>query len=94
MLDFLSKLFGKDEETPSKVTAKERLRLVLVHDRASLSPQLLEILKEELIGVISKYMEIDKHELEVNLDSTNDSMALVANIPVRHMKRSSPLETN
>jgi len=87
LLDFLSKLFGRDEEAPSKVTAKERLRLVLVHDRASMSPQLLDILKEELIGVISKYMEIDKEELEVNLDSSSDSVALVANIPVRHMKR-------
>ena len=87
MLDFLTKLFGREEEAPSKATAKERLRLVLVHDRASLSPQLLEILKEELIGVISKYMEIDKEELEVNLDSSNDSVALVANIPVRQMKR-------
>lgn len=90
-MDFLSKLFGK-EEAPSKVTAKERLRLVLVHDRASLSPQLLEILKEELIGVISKYMEIDKEELEVNLDSSKDSVALVANIPVRQMKRCDSVE--
>jgi len=87
VLDFINKLFGKDEEVGSKVTAKERLRLVLVHDRASLSPQLLEILKEELIGVISKYMEIDRQELEVNFDSSDDSMALVANIPVRNMKR-------
>lgn len=92
MLDFINKLFGKEEEVGSKIAAKERLRLVLVHDRASLSPQLLEILKEELIGVISKYMEIDKQELEVNFDSSNDSMALVANIPVRHMKRPSVSE--
>ena len=84
---FFNKLFSKEQSAASKVTAKERLRLVLVHDRASLSPNLLAVLKEELIAVISKYMEINKDELEVNLDSSNDSMALIANIPVRQMKR-------
>lgn len=86
-MDFFNKLFSKEQSATSKVTAKERLRLVLVHDRASLSPNLLAVLKEELIAVISKYMEINRDELEVNLDSSNDSMALIANIPVRQMKR-------
>jgi len=67
--------------------AKERLRLVLVHDRTSISPQLLEILKADLIQVISNYMEIDESALEVNLDSSGNTVALVANIPVKGMKR-------
>ncbi|MDA8234542.1 MAG: cell division topological specificity factor MinE [Clostridia bacterium] len=86
MLDFLNRFFGKDNTT-SKNVAKERLRLVLVHDRANVSPQLLESLKEDLIKVISNYMEIDENALEVNLDSSDDSVALVANIPVVRMKR-------
>lgn len=85
MLEFFTKLFGKD--SGSKNIAKERLRLVLVHDRTSISPQLLETLKTELIQVISKHMEIDETTLEVNLDSSGNTVALVANIPVKGMKR-------
>lgn len=85
MLDFIAKLFGK--ESGSKNVAKERLRLVLVHDRASMSPQMLESLKTDLIQVISNYMVIDEANLEVNLDSSGNTVALVANIPVKGMKR-------
>jgi len=67
--------------------AKERLRLVLVHDRASISPAMLNKLKEELIKVISKYMEIDEAALEVSLCQDERDVALVANIPVMKMKR-------
>lgn len=85
MLEFLTKLFSKDGG--SKNVAKERLRLVLVHDRTSISPQLLETLKTEMINVITKYMDIDESALEVNLDSSGNTVALVANIPVKGMKR-------
>jgi cell division topological specificity factor len=88
MLDFISRMFGKDTGSSGTV-AKERLRLVLVHDRASVSPEFLQVLKNDLIEVISKYMEIDENTLEVNLDSEReDQVALVANIPVKKMKRS------
>lgn len=85
MLEFITRLFNRDGG--SKNVAKERLRLVLVHDRASISPQLLETLKAEMIQVISNYMEIDESALEVNLDSSGNTVALVANIPVKGMKR-------
>ncbi|MEG3070012.1 MAG: cell division topological specificity factor MinE [Peptococcaceae bacterium] len=85
MLEFIARLFNRG--SGSKEVAKERLRLVLVHDRASISPQLLETLKVELIQVISKYMEIDETALEVNLDESGNTVALVANIPVRGMRR-------
>ena len=85
MLEFITRLFGKDGG--SKNVAKERLRLVLVHDRTSISPQLLETLKAEMIQVISNYMEIDESALEVNLDSSGNTVALVANIPVKGMKK-------
>jgi len=86
LLDFLLRVFGKDSGS-SKNVAKERLRLVLVHDRADMSPQLLDDLKEDLIRVISNYMEIDEKALEVNLDTSDNTVALVANIPVVKMKR-------
>ncbi|MFZ5942736.1 MAG: cell division topological specificity factor MinE [Bacillota bacterium] len=87
MIDFLKSVLGK-EAPGSKNVAKERLRLVLVHDRATVSPHLLESLKEDLIKVISNYMEIDERALDVQLNKEDDSVALVANIPVLKMKRS------
>jgi cell division topological specificity factor len=79
-------MLGK-ENASSKNVAKERLRLVLVHDRASISPYMLNKLKEDLIKVISNYMEIDESTLEVNLSQDDKEVALVANIPVLKMKR-------
>ncbi|GAB6158217.1 cell division topological specificity factor MinE [Desulfotomaculum varum] len=90
MLEFLSRVFGR-ESTGSKNVAKERLRLVLVHDRANISPELLTSLKNDLIKVISNYMEIDEQALEVSLDSNDQQVALVANIPVKSMKRAKSL---
>ena len=86
MLDLIQRLFGK-ETACSKNIAKERLRLVLVHDRANVSPQFMEILKDDMIKVISNYMEINERDMEVNLTNTNSSVALVANIPINRMKR-------
>ena len=86
MLEFLLRVFGKDSNS-SKNVAKERLRLVLVHDRANVSPQMLEALKTDLIKVISDYMEIDTDALEVNFDSQDTTVALVANIPIKRVKR-------
>lgn len=86
LLEFISRMLGK-ENASSKNVAKERLRLVLVHDRASISPYMLNKLKEDLIIVISNYMEIDESTLEVNLSQDDKEVALVANIPVLKMKR-------
>ncbi|ABB13695.1 MULTISPECIES: cell division topological specificity factor MinE [Carboxydothermus] len=87
------KLFGKEQQN-SKTMAKERLRLVLVQDRTNVSPELLQNLKEDLIAVITKYMEIDEKALEVNIDSHEDQVALIANIPIKNVKRSVRVQTN
>ena len=86
MLDLIMKLFGK-ESSGSKNIAKERLRLVLVHDRVNVSPQFMEMIKDDMIKVISNYMDINEREMEVNLTTSKSSVALVANIPVNRMKR-------
>lgn len=86
MMDFFNRIFGRESGT-SKNIAKERLKLVLVHDRASVSPQLVQSLKADLIAVISKYMDIDEDSLEVNLENYENQVALIANIPVKSLKR-------
>lgn len=85
-MDIFGKMAGKQEPS-SKSIAKERLRLVLVHDRASISPQLLEDLKEDMLKVISSYMEIDEKGTEVTLNSDDTSVALMASIPVIKINR-------
>lgn len=87
MFEFLQRFFGKEDNSSSKM-AKERLRLVLVHDRASVSPKILEDMRVDLIKVISQYLEIDDAAVEVTLSKEDESVALVANIPVLNVKRS------
>lgn len=88
----LSKLFGKSKS--SKDVAKERLKLVLIHDRANVSPEFLEMVKGEIIKVITNYMEIDESALDIQLTRTKSDEgdrvvpALVANIPIRNVKNS------
>jgi len=86
LLDILTRIFAKDNAN-SRDVARERLRLVLIHDRASVSPDFINALKEDLIKVIREYLEIDEEALLVNLENEEDSIALVANIPVKGFKR-------
>lgn len=87
MSNFWSRFFGRAEETTSKSVAKERLRLVLVHDRLDVSEQTMNDLREELIAVIGRYMVIDEPSLEVSLTREDDGVALIANIPILNVRR-------
>ena len=85
MLEALMKIFGKQEKSSQQI-AHDRLKVVLIHDRASISPEVMDKLRNDIIRVISNYMEIDKKDMEINLANDDDSVALVANIPVSKMK--------
>ena len=91
MFDLIHRMFGKDSAC-SKDVAKERLRLVLVHDRVNTSPQFMEGLKDDMIKVISNYMDINEQTMEVHFAHTDNSVALIANIPVNNMKRGKRLK--
>ena len=93
VISFFKKL-GKTEEKEgkSKDTAKERLHLVLMQDRANVSADFLELMKQEIIDVIKKYIEIDESAIDVRLtnktneDGTNGAPALYANIPITNIR--------
>ena len=89
MLELINKIFGR--ETNSKDIARERLRLVLVHDRSMVSPEVISLLRDDLIKVIQKYMDIDLEGLLVNIEGEDNSVALIANIPIKGMKRASAI---
>ena len=81
---FSSKVFSKD-------IASDRLKLILIHDRADFSPDFLEMIKADILAVISKYAEVETGEIEVKLTTTEEyegsSPALIASIPIRKIKR-------
>ena len=89
MIDF----FSKFKKPSSRDVAKERLKLVLVHDRVNTSTQLLEMLKTDIIKVISNYMEIDEEELDIQISHTTSEQdggkvpMLYANIPIKGMRK-------
>lgn len=71
--------------------AKDRLKLLLVSDRANCSPETMDMIKNDIIGVISKYMDINKEEMDISIMQTptkegSTVPALFANIPIKEIK--------
>jgi len=85
MSSFLERLFGR--ETKSAHQAKERMKLVLIHDRTDLSPGSMEKLKDELIEVISRYIEIDPDSVRIDMTQEGREQRLIADIPLRANNR-------
>ena len=77
-MDFLKRLVGQKQPS-SRQVAKERLKLVLVHDRVRMSPQMLQTLKDELIAVISRHLDVDQAGVQITIGEGN---RLVADIPL------------
>ena len=82
---FLDRLFGRREPSSSRV-AKERLRLVLTQDRAGISPVLLDTLKDEIISVISRHIDIDVDGVQVTVSQSGHESSLVADIPLADLR--------
>lgn len=83
-MGFLNRVFGGEPQSAEK--AKERLQLVLIHDRAGLSPGKLDALKDELIQVISRHIDIDVDSVEIALTNDRKQQRLVADIPLVNLK--------
>ena len=81
MSNFWDRLLGRTNENSAQA-AKERLQLVLIHDRTDISPAVMEQLKNEIIAVISKHVDIDQKGVEINLTQSKRENRLVANIPL------------
>jgi cell division topological specificity factor len=77
-------LFGRKKSANS---AKERLQLVLIHDRTDLTPAELESLKDDLIETISRHIDIDPSAVAINVAQDGRSQRLVADIPLRSVGR-------
>jgi cell division topological specificity factor len=71
----------------SKDICKSRLKLILAYDRTEISPEVLDALKEDIFLTISKYFDIKEDDVIMNISKTEDTVALMANIPIMGMKR-------
>lgn len=85
--DPLDRILGR--QPASATTARERLQLVLAHDRSDLSPELLDQMRREIFEVVAKYVDIDLEEGDVTLETEDRVTALVANLPIRRSMASS-----
>ncbi len=88
MFDAVMRLLNKDRVSSKKI-AKDRLKIVLVHDRANISPEIMQSIKNDIIDVLSRYMDINKNETEISLENDSDSVALMANVPINRIKSTS-----
>ena len=85
MSSILDRIFGHDRKSAN--TAKERLKLVLIHDRTDLAPGMLESLKDDLIEVISRYVAIDPTAVRIDMEQDGRQQRLVADIPLMTAQR-------
>jgi cell division topological specificity factor len=78
-------MVGKKKPTPGEV-AKERLKVVLAHDRLKLNPELLELIREEILSVVSRRLAVDEEQVLVNLAHEGGIEKLLANMPIKREK--------
>jgi cell division topological specificity factor len=82
---FLDRLFGHEHK--SAQTAKERLKLVLVHDRTDISPGIIDQLKDDLIATISRHIDIDPAGVRIQMAQDGNEQRLIADIPLRTARK-------
>ena len=90
--NFYNKIIGffrqaeTEQQESSKDTARNRLKVVLMQDRTNLTPELMERMRKEMVELLSKYVEMDKEALELNLEQDGEQVALMLSIPVIRAK--------
>jgi cell division topological specificity factor len=84
-MSWLNRLLGREEKSAS--AAKSRLQMVLTHDRADISPGLIEEIKDDIIAIIAKRLTIDPEHVVINLTRTQKESRLVAEIPIQPNSR-------
>jgi len=86
MANFVNRLLGR-AQPPSGTVAKERLAVVLLHDRSNLSAEQLERLKAELLEVIARYVDFDPDKADIILSMNERDTMLKAEVPIEQMSR-------
>lgn len=85
-INLIDRLLGREKAEASRNVAKDRLRLVLMHDRADIPGTMMEAIRTEMVAVLGKYVEFDTEALDVALEKDDGSIGLVLNIPIKRVK--------
>ena len=88
VIDFLEVIFPRSSDANSGKKAKERLQSVLAHDRATITPEVIERMRQEILDVVARYVDVDREEMEFGLENSQRITSLIANFPIRKVKGS------
>ncbi len=89
---FVEMLFPWNNNANSGSRAKSRLKLIIAHDRACINPDMMTAMREEILDVVARYVEVDREEMEFTLSNDQRMTSLTANLPIRQIKRLGELQ--
>ena len=88
----LEMIFPWKNNANSRNNAKSRLKLIIAHDRACINPDMMKAMREEILDVVARYVEVDREEMEFSLSNDQRMTSLTANLPIRQIKRIGELQ--
>ena len=84
--ELIEKIFGWNNRENSRDQAKRRLKLVIAHDRAGLSPETIDLMRQEIMEVVARYVDVDSDASEFTLESDDRMTALIASLPIKRVR--------